>query len=132
MCLDERNTDSRVRPRATSLILRRTVAVRRAVRSVALDMARPLLLLPFLAEDVLVHVFHTLALVGLRRTEAADFGGNVPDLLLVDAGHHDLGRLWRRDRDAFGNWKTHVVRETKLQLQVFALHRGAVANAGDL
>jgi hypothetical protein len=40
MCFDERKTDSRVRPRAASLILRRTVAVRRAVRSVSLDIAR--------------------------------------------------------------------------------------------
>ena len=83
MCFDERNTDSRARPRAASLILRRTVAVRRAVRSVNLDMARPLLLLAFLAEDVLVDIFHALALVGLGRTESADFGGDVSHL--VDA-----------------------------------------------
>src|SRR4249919_853691 len=103
MCFDERNTDSRARPLvpAASLTLRRTVAVRRAVRSVNLDIARPLLLLPFLAEDVLVRVFHALAFVGLGRAETPDFGGNVPDLLLVDAGHHDLGRLGRYDRNAF-------------------------------
>ncbi len=88
MCFDERNTDSRARPRAASLTLRRTVAVRRATRSVNLDMARPLLLFPFLAEDVLVDVFHALALVRFRRTESADLGRDVTDLLLVDAGHH--------------------------------------------
>src|SRR5262249_43501059 len=39
MCFDERNTDNRVRPRAASLTLRRTVAVRRAERSLNLDIA---------------------------------------------------------------------------------------------
>src|SRR5262249_15347692 len=131
MCFDERNTDSRTRPRAVSLILRRTVAVRRAVRSVNLDMARPLLLLSFLTEDVLVDVLHPFALVGLRRAESADFGGDIPDLLLVDAGDHDLGRLRRCNRDAFGNWEIHVVRKAELQLQRLALNGGAIADAGD-
>src|ERR1051326_8973950 len=109
MCFDERNTDSRARPRPASLILRRTVAVRLAVRSVSLDMARPLLLLPFLAEDVLVGVLHALALVGLGRTEPADFGRDMPDLLLVDARDNDLRRFRRRNRDAFGNREIDVV-----------------------
>src|SRR5262245_47430319 len=109
MCFDERNTDSRARPAAASLILRRTVAVRRAVRSVNLDMTRPLLLLPFLAEDVLVGVSHALALVGLGRTESADFSSDVPDLLFVDAGDHDLGRLRRCNRDPFGDREIDVV-----------------------
>src|SRR4029078_5915553 len=87
MCLDERNTDSRARPLvpAASLTLRRTDAVLRAVRSVSLDIARPLLFLAFLAEDILVGVLHAFALVGLGRTEPADFGGDVPNLLLVDS-----------------------------------------------
>src|SRR5262249_8443686 len=109
MCLDERKTDSRARPRAASFILRRTVAVRRAVRSVNLDMARPLLLLPFLAEDVLVCVFHALALVRLRRAVAADLGSDLADLLLVDACHHDFGRLWCCDRNAFGDSEVYIV-----------------------
>src|SRR5262249_31848646 len=125
MCFDERNTDSRARPRAASLTFRRTVAVRRAVRSVNLDIARPLLLLSFLAEDVLVGILHALALVGLGRTESTDFGSNVPDLLLVDAGDHDLGRLRRRDRDSFRNRKIDVVRKAELQLQGLALDRRA-------
>src|SRR5262245_101242 len=109
MCFDERNTDSRARPRPASLTLRRTVAVRRAVRSVNLDIAGPLLFLSFLAEDVLVGVFHALALVGLGRTESTDLGGDVPDLLLVDASDHDLGRFRRHNRDAFRNREIHVV-----------------------
>src|SRR5262247_695678 len=121
MCLDERNTDNRARPRPASLILRRTVAVRRAVRSLNLDMARPLLLLPFLAEDVLVCVFHALALVRLRRAVTADLGSDLADLLLVDACHHEFGRLWRCDRNAFGNREIDVMGKPELQLQAFAL-----------
>src|SRR5262245_40864382 len=108
MCLDERSTDSRVRPRAARFILRCTVAVRPAVRSVSLDMARPLLLLPFLAEDVFVCVFHALALVRLRRAVTSDLGSNLADLLLVDAGHDDFGRLRGSDRNAFGDRKIDV------------------------
>src|SRR5262245_1792334 len=132
MCFDERNTDSRARPRPASLILRRTVAVRRAVRSVNLDMARPLLLLSFLAEDVLVGVSHALALVGLGRTESPDFGGDMPDLLLVDSRDHDLGWFRRCNRDAFRNRKIDVVRKAELQLQGLALHSGAITDAGNL
>src|SRR5262245_65525546 len=132
MCFDERKTDNRVRPRPASLILRRTVAVRRAVRSLNLDMARPLLLLPFLAEDVLVCVFDTLALVWLGRPVAADFGRDVTNFLLVDSTHHYLRRLRRGNRDAFGDRKVHVVGKAELQLKCLALHRGAKAHACDL
>ena len=51
MCFDERNTDSLARPLvpAASLTLRRTDAVRRAVRSVNLDIERiPYFFLPSL------------------------------------------------------------------------------------
>jgi hypothetical protein len=44
-----------------------------------------LLLLAFLAEDVLASVLHALALVGFGAAELADFGGNLADALLVDA-----------------------------------------------
>src|SRR6516164_6376327 len=96
MCLDERNTDSRARPWATCLTLRRTVAVRRAVRSLNLDIAVLLLLLAFLTEDVLVDVFHALALIGLGRAETADLGGDLTHLLLIDTGHDNFGRLRRQ------------------------------------
>src|SRR4029079_2384098 len=105
MCLDERNTDSRARALvpAASLTLRRTDAVLRAVRSVNHEIARPVPFLSSLAEDVLVGVLHALALVGLGRTVSADFGGDVPNLLLVDAGYHDLGRLRGCNRDPFAD-----------------------------
>src|SRR5512136_2870600 len=131
MCLDERNTDRRARPRAASLILRRTVAVRRAVRSVNLDMARPLLLLSFFAEDILIHVFHALALVGLGRAVTADLGRDVADFLLVDPGNYNFGWLRRRYGDAFRNWKVYVVGKAELQLQRLTLDCSAKTHAGD-
>src|SRR5262245_25950300 len=132
MCLEERNTDKRVRPRAASLTLRRTVAVRRAVRSLNLDMVRFLFLLAFLAEDVLVRIFHTLTLVGLGRAVTADLRGDMTDFLLVDTADDDLRRLWRRNRDALRDRKIHVVGKAELQLQSFTLHRGAKAYTGNL
>src|SRR5438094_4719924 len=132
MCLDDRNTDSRVRPRATSLILRRTVAVRRAVRSLNLDITGPLLLLSFLAEDILVRISHALALVGFGWAVTADLGGDVADLRLIDAGHHNLGRFWRRHRNAFGDREVYVVGKPELQLQRLALYGGAKTDTGNL
>src|SRR5262245_41157232 len=100
MCLEERNTESRARPWAARLIPRRTFAVRRIVRSTTVAIVRlPSLLLAFLAEDVLVRIFHALALVGLGLAKRPDLGCDVPDLLVVDAAHHDLRRLRHRDRD---------------------------------
>src|SRR4030095_4142952 len=132
MCLDERNTDNRARPRPASLILRRTVAVRRAVRSLNLDMARPLLLLPFLAEDVLVSVSDALALVWLGRAVAADLGRDVANFLLVDPTHHDLRLLRSGHRDSVRERKIHVVEKAERQLKSLALHRGAKSDACDL
>ena len=76
-------------------------------------------------------IFHALALVGLRRTIGADFGRHLADLLAVDAGDHDLGRLRRHDRDAFRDRIDHVVAVAERELQVLALHRRAIADAGD-
>src|SRR5665213_2303417 len=123
MCLDERNTARRARPLrlVASFTLRRIVAVRRAVRSLNLDISRPLLLLAFLAEDVFACVFHALALVRLRRAETTDLGGDMANFLLVHAGDDDLGRLRRRDGDALRDRKHDVVRKPELELQALAL-----------
>src|ERR1700733_10874808 len=48
-----------------------------------------LLLLAFLAENVFARIFHAFAFVRLRRAVAANFSGNLPNLLLVDARHSD-------------------------------------------
>src|SRR5713101_66355 len=135
MCLEERNTLNRSRAPAASLMERLMRALRRSTCLVA--MAGPvssfaLLLLAFLAEDVLARISHALALVGLGRPEAADFRRHLADLLLVDARHHDFGRLRRCDRDAVGYRIDHVVAVAERDLQVLALDRGAIADAGDI
>src|SRR6516165_8467358 len=119
MCLEERKTLSRGRSPATALIARLTRALRRSICLFAMAKTpSPLLLLAFLAEDEFACVSDAPALVGLGRTEAADFRCDLADPLLVDAGHDDFGRLRRRDRDAVRDWKDHVVAEPELDLQV--------------
>src|SRR3954466_13573597 len=132
MCFDERNTESRARPFACALTAWRTRPWRLAVRLSSFGIVAPLLLLAFLAEDEFACVFHALALVGLRLAESADFGGDLANLLLVDAGHHHFGRFRRRDRDAGRDRIDHVVAVAERQLQVLALQRRAIADAVDL
>src|SRR5262249_17409230 len=62
----------------------------------------------------------------------ADFGGDVADLLLIDAGDDDLGRLGHRDRDALRDRINDIVAIAELHLQVLALHGGAITDAADL
>src|SRR3569833_2887431 len=90
-----------------------------------------LLLLAFFAEDELTAVLDAFALVRLGLAPAADLGGNLPDLLLVDAADLDRVRVGSLDIDAFGNGVVDVVAIAELQTQVLALGRGAIANAGD-
>src|SRR5690606_15971208 len=91
-----------------------------------------LLLLAFLAHDALAGILHALALVGLGTAILADLGGDLADLLLVDARNGDLGRLRHSDGDAGRGLVHHVVAEAESQLQVLALERGAIADAVDL
>src|SRR5581483_9129029 len=94
--------------------------------------AAPLLLLAFLAEDALVGIFDALALVGLRRPIFADFGCDLPDLLAIRARNHDLDRPRRGNRDALRDRIDNVMTIAERELQVLALHRGAVADPVDL
>src|SRR4051812_27141480 len=90
------------------------------------------LLLRFLQLDLLARIPHALALVRLRRTEVADVGGNLADLLHVRALDQDF-RLGRRlDRDALGRGVDDRMREAERQVQVLALHRRAIADADEL
>src|SRR4051795_914742 len=132
MCLDERNTDSRGRPLAVRRSDSRTRFLRRSFVILSLHMTAPLLLLAFLAEDKFIGILHALALVGLRRTIAADFRGDLADALDVIARHGDLGWLRDRDGDAFRDRVDDVVTVTQRELQVLALHRGPITDAGDL
>src|SRR5579871_4628617 len=146
MCLEERKTDSRGRPPPARLTVRRIRAVRLSPRSLTVDIvgssslqarcslpqAARSLLLALLAEDELARKLDALALVRLRRPVAADLGGNLADLLLVDAGHDDLGRLGGHDRDPVGDWIDDIMAVAERDLQVLALHRRAITYARDL
>src|SRR4029077_1265624 len=94
--------------------------------------ALPSLLLSFLAEDVFARVLDAFALVRLGLAEATDYRGDVPDLLAIDAGNDNLGRLGHGDRDALRNRIHDVVAIAELDLQVLALQRGAVTDAVNL
>src|SRR6478672_2491532 len=89
MCFEERNTDRRGRPPECLASVRRTRDARRSNWFNLLSMDGASFLLAFLALDVLAAVADALALVGLGRARGADHGCDVPDLLLVDAGHLD-------------------------------------------
>src|SRR5579875_1400925 len=64
MCLEERNTLRRARPRAASLTRRRTLARRRAVRSLNLDIAHSHFFLPSLRKTYSSAYFTPLPLYG--------------------------------------------------------------------
>src|SRR3546814_10321908 len=68
----------------------------------------------------------------LRRTEAADLGRNLAHALLVGTGDHDLGLGRGADRDPVRGLEQHRVRKAQRQVQVLALHRGAVTDADQL
>src|SRR5208337_1739621 len=73
----------------------------------------------------------TLTLVRLGPSKSAYFGGDLPDLVLLYAGNGDFRRLWHHDRDAFGHRVHDVVAVPELELERFAVHGCAVADAGD-
>src|SRR3546814_9794800 len=74
-------------------------------------------LLGFLTNDVLAGVLHALALVRLRRTEAADLGRNLAHALLVGTGDHDLGLGRGADRDPVRGHDQHRSEEHTSELQ---------------
>src|SRR6185437_17038824 len=133
MCCEERNTQSRGRPAACLAIRLRTRRCRRPNRSLdLLLMERPLLLLAFLATDMLGLVLDALALVRLGLAEGADHRRDLADALAVGAADRDRGRLLADDLDIAGDGENDVVAVAQLQHEVLALHRGAVSDAVDL
>src|SRR5260221_2658732 len=91
-----------------------------------------LLLLAFFAEDILAAVLDPLALVRLGLAPAADFGRDLADLLLVDAGDVDRILIRRLHIDAVGQLVVNVVAVAELQAQIAALRLGAITDASDL
>src|SRR3990170_6238305 len=121
-------TDSRGRapPRFLSAVRTRR---RRRSKSESLAM---LLLLPFLAEDVLAAVLDALALVRLGLAPLAYLGGELADGLLVDAADLDRGLVRGLHLQAFRHVEIDIVALAELKLQLVALRIRAVADAGDL
>src|SRR5258707_5340857 len=133
MCLPERKTLRRGRTPAAWRSAKRVRRWRRAKRALLSDMVlSPLLLLAFLAADLLGRILDALALVGLGRTQAADLRGELSDLLTIRAGDFDFGRLHSLDLDAGRDRDLDVVAVADLHLQHPGIRLGAVADAGDL
>src|SRR5262249_55638988 len=131
MCLEERNTERRARPLA-ALMAPRTRALRRCACFLESAMAGGPLLLSLFSGDEIPPLLPAPPLVGFGPAERTDLRRHLPDLLLVDAGDDDLGRLRRRDRNALRDRKDDVVTVAERNLQVLALHRRAIADAADL
>src|SRR6516165_6631646 len=91
-----------------------------------------LLLLAFLTEDEFTGIFHTLALIGLWRTQCPDLGGNLSDAPLVNSADRDFSWLRRCNRNTFRNWIIHIMAIAKRQLQFLAGNHRFVANTGNL
>src|SRR6202012_2285635 len=90
------------RTAASSLILTRPRSARRS-RMSRLSSFIGLLLLRLFQRNLLVRILHALALVGLRRPEAADLGGRLANPLAIDALDQNFGLGRGLDGDALGN-----------------------------
>src|SRR5215469_16736839 len=133
MCWLERNTESRGRPLDLTRIWWRTRWRRRPRGEILVwAMVSVLLLLAFLAHDLLAQIHNALALVRLRLAEGADFRRHLTHALLVGAGDLDGGRLVAFDLDVGGDREHDVVAVAELELQRLALDRGTIADAADL
>src|SRR5205085_11440647 len=64
--------------------------------------------------------------------DGTDLGGGLAGLLRIDADDKDLRLLRGRHRHAFGDRVVYLVGVAELEIEVPALHRRAVADAGDL
>src|SRR3954463_5006346 len=82
--------------------------------------------------DVLALVADALALVGLRRPLLADDGGDLAHLLLGVALHDHARRERHLELDADRRLDRHGVGVAERELEVRALHHGAIADALDL
>src|SRR5258706_15630041 len=108
MCLSLRNTASRGLAAVPVTFLRIRYRMRRRIASLSMVFCMWLLgllragLAGLLAHD-LVDVAHALPLVHVRRPQLADLGGDLADLLAVDAGHRQLRLLLDRDLDPGGD-----------------------------
>ena len=80
----------------------------------------------------LVGVLNALALVGFRRSLGSDVGGELADLLLVDAVDDDLVLRRDFDGDAIDLFDGDQVGVTQVHDELVALFAGTIADAVDL
>src|ERR1700721_1621300 len=123
-CTDRRSA-------ASSLIFTRPRRARRR-RVSCLVSFMCLLLLRLFQRNFFIGVLHPLALVGLRRPEAANLRRGLADSLAIDTLDDDLGLGRCFDGDAVRNRVVDQVRIAQRQRQALRLYRGAVADADQL
>src|ERR1700694_2151961 len=129
MCLDDRWTDSLGRSGVPATFTRtrlwrrrRRAAVSASVMSVPdggkneVTCESCFSCLSCLAQDPLSGIPHSLALIGLGLSDAANVGGHLAHQLLVDALYQDPRGDWDLERDAFGCLHVHRVAESQGQL----------------
>jgi len=85
----------------------------------------------FFAANFLTDVANSFALVRLRRIEAANFGSELTDELLVDAFHLDLGVLNDCDAETLWNGVKEWVRAAEGEVEVGTFDRCAKTDAED-
>src|SRR2546423_14839685 len=85
--------------------------------------------LSFFAQDTLIGVAHTLALVRFRRIKAADFSRHLPDDLPIRPFNGQFRVFLDRDLDLIGNGIIDWVGVTKIEVNSLALHGGLEADA---
>src|SRR5438552_2918046 len=114
--------------RLTSAVIRWVLGLSVGWLLLAADLAG----LAGLATDLLARVAHALALVRLRLARGADAGSDLPDQLLVDAQHGQLGRVLDLEADPRRRVDLDRVAVAEVELELAADERGAVAHTGDL
>src|SRR4051812_2106815 len=117
----------RAAPRLASLVI-----VRVPCRSSGSLLAADLAGLAGLAADLLPGVADALALVRLGLARGPDLGRDLPDQLLVDAEDGQAGRALDLEADAFGRIDLHRMAVPEVELELAAVERGPIADAGDL
>src|SRR3990172_3812122 len=88
--------------------------------------------LPDLLLQDLTHVTHALLLVGIGLAQLMDVRRDLPDELAVGPGHRDVGLLVDRDVGPAGGVEHDRVRVPQREMDLFALHLGAVPDADDV
>src|SRR5690606_18190582 len=88
--------------------------------------------LALFADDALALVANALALVGLRRAEATDVGGDRAEQRLVGRAQVQLAVLVDLGLDAVGQRIADRVREAEREVDAAALDGRAVTDADDL